>query len=61
MANKHIRLINDENFAAEVLAAEETVLIDFTATWCGPCKQFAPIVADFAAETAGTVKVGRCV
>lgn len=59
MANKHVHSINDDNFAAEVLARSGPVLIDFTAEWCGPCKRFSPIVEDFASETAGAVTVGE--
>jgi thioredoxin 1 len=54
-----VHLINDGNFAKEVLAASESVLLDFTAEWCGPCKRLAPIVEEIARETAGTLKVGK--
>ena len=53
-----IELTND-NFAAEVLQSELPVLVDFWATWSGPCKILAPTVAEVATEYAGRVKVGK--
>ena len=42
--------IGKENFDEEVLSSEGTVLVDFWATWCGPCKMLAPILDEIAAE-----------
>ena len=47
------------NFQAEVLESDKPVLVDFWATWCGPCRMVAPIVAQIAQEQEGVVKVGK--
>ncbi len=51
--------ITDENFEAEVLKSTTPVLVDFTATWCGPCKMLAPIVDKIATEYSGKYKVAK--
>jgi len=51
--------ITDENFASEVINSTEPVLIDFWATWCGPCKMIAPIVEELAGEFNGKIKIGK--
>ena len=49
--------LNKENFEEEVLKSDKTVLVDFWATWCGPCQMIAPVVEDIAKQ--GIVKVGK--
>ena len=48
-----------ENFEAEVIASELPVLVDFWATWCGPCRMIAPAVEEIAKEYEGRLKVGK--
>ena len=57
MAGKNVIELNDANFDQEVLKSTEPVLVDFTATWCGPCKMLTPIVEKVADETVGKYKV----
>ena len=59
MASEKVQLFNDLNFDDEVLRSDLPVLVDFTATWCGPCKQLSPIVDQLATELDGKVKVGK--
>jgi len=51
--------VNDKNFAVEVLQSDLPVLVDFWATWCGPCKSVSPIVDDLSKEYSGRVKVAK--
>lgn len=51
--------ITDDNFEEEVIKSDKPVLIDFWATWCGPCRMIAPIVEEMAKEYDGKVKIGK--
>lgn len=50
---------NDATFDAEVLESASPVLVDFSATWCGPCQQLSPIIDELASEYDGRIKVGK--
>ncbi|MGW0835649.1 thioredoxin [Streptomyces prunicolor] len=49
--------VTDENFTAEVIGAELPVLVEFTADWCPPCRQMAPVLRALATEEADRLKV----
>lgn len=57
MAN--VKTITADNFESEVLKAEQPVLLDFWAPWCGPCKMVGPIVEALADENVGKIVVGK--
>ena len=52
-----IKKLNSENFDAEVLNADKTVLVDFWAEWCGPCRMLAPVIDEIAAESGDKYKI----
>ena len=51
--------LTKENFEAEALKANVPVLVDFWASWCGPCRMVSPIVDEIAEESDGSYKVGK--
>ena len=52
-------IITEQNFEQEVLKADKPVLVDFWATWCGPCRMLAPTIELLAEEMEGIAKVGK--
>lgn len=52
-------VLTKENFKETVLSSELPVLVDFWATWCGPCMMLAPVIEEIAEEYEGKIKVGK--
>lgn len=59
MASSNVLTLTDSNFEQEVVQSSQPVLVDFWATWCGPCKMIAPIIDEIGDEKAGVAKVGK--
>ena len=52
-------VITEQNFEQEVLKADKPVLVDFWASWCGPCRMLSPTIEQLAEEMEGVAKVGK--
>ena len=52
--------VNDSNFEAVVLKSEKPVMVDFWATWCGPCRMLSPLVDEMADKYEGSIVVAKC-
>ena len=59
MASEKVMNFTNDNFEKEVLKSDKPVLVDFWASWCGPCKAIAPVIDELADDFDGKLKVGK--
>lgn len=59
MAGENVKTFTTENWNQDVLGSNKPVLVDYWASWCGPCRMVAPIVEELASEYGGKVVIGK--
>src|SRR5690349_2625242 len=59
MASDKIVTVTDQSFESDVLKSDKPVLVDFCATWCGPCRTVAPVLDELAEEMDGQVRIAK--
>lgn len=59
MASEKVVTLSEDNWEQEVLKSDTPVLVDFWATWCGPCRMVAPVLDQIADEMDGKVRIGK--